>query len=65
MSETNHLQLDRRRCFYLAVIFLLQIRRLRTDSPYRSRLQAVRITNESGVATDLQLFRYERAAALQ
>jgi len=31
LNETNHLQPDRRRGFYLAIIFTIQIRCLRTD----------------------------------
>jgi len=54
LNETNHLRPDRRRRFYLALIFFLQIRRLRTNTPRRLRLQAECIATVSGAASDLQ-----------
>ena len=45
LNETNHLRPDRRRRFYLALIFFLQIRRLRTNnySDYACKRNASRL----------------------
>ena len=45
LNETNHLRPDRRRRFYLALIFSLQIRRLRTNnySDYACKRNASRL----------------------
>ena len=65
LNETNHLRPDRRRRFYLALIFFLQIRRLRTNSPRSARLQAECIATASGTVDDRQRLRCECASVLQ
>lgn len=40
-SKSNHLHTNRRRCFYLAIIFCRLIRRLRTDHRSRASVQAI------------------------